>query len=154
MKTTTKKIINIAIKAFFALLILAYGIIFLNLLNNFKERTNGLIILSEVADIRYVLSKYHILYGEYPKTNSGVLINNNFICNYQFTNNSSKCSNGLLRFGKYNNNFIYQNNENDYIIRLKIDHNIKELNCIGNKKAKQKGCEIMVTSSDLKIVEK
>lgn len=153
MKITTKKIINIIIRSFLVILVLICGFIFFNLLNNYKERTSGLIVLSEVSDIRYVLSKYHIMYGEYPKTNSSVLINDNFICNYQITNDLNKCSNSLLRFGKYDNNFIYQSKDNDYVIKLKTNHDIKELDCVGDKKAKQKGCEIIITSNTL-VVEK
>ena len=150
MKLETKKIIKISsiIIVFFAIFVYVY--VSVTSFNKNDIQAKGLVLLSETSDIRSILSKYHIKYGEYPKVNNDTLINNKYLCNYSFSNN--KC-NDNINFRNYNNSFIYEKNVDglDYSIKFSTNYDNKELNCVHDKNTKKRGCSFKINSAGITV---
>jgi len=153
MKLENKKILKISIISIITVVIFLCIYIVITSFNTSDKQAKGLIALSEVGDIRSILVKYHLQYGEYPKTNNDVVLNNMFLCNYSFYNSSKDCNNNFLLFKKYSNNFTYEKNLDglDYSVKFYTNYDNKELGCIHNKKEKKNGCMFRISTSKLSV---
>ncbi len=151
MKIEKNKIIKISILSLVFIIILMYIYFSITLFRKNNIQANGLVLLSETSDIRYLLSKYHLKYGEYPKTDENILLNNKYICNYVFS--EKKCESNQLYFKNYENNFIYESNLDglDYSIKFSTDYDNPDMNCINEKDSDKKGCIYKLNSSSITV---
>lgn len=142
MTEKNKKIIKIIIISVIGLCFAALVTFYINIFMKNNNRTKGLILLSEVTDIRETLNHYHIQYGEYPVTDN-VKINSSFICDYEF--NKNKCTGDKMFFRNYDNIFFYESDEegNSYKIYTTTNYDNELLNCVHDKKEKKKGCKFI-----------
>lgn len=150
MKLEIKKIIKISSILFVFIAVFLYVYISITSFNKNNIQAKGLVLLSETSDIRSVLSKYHLKYGEYPKAIDDTLINEKYLCNYSFT--ESKCNSDMF-FKNYNNSFIYEKNLDglDYSIKFSTNYDNKELGCVHDKKNKKRGCSFKINSSGITV---
>ncbi len=153
MKLKNKKLFKIFIIITIAIVLFFYIYLSVISFNKNDIQTKGLVLLSETSDIRSILSKYHLQYGEYPKSNNDIMLNGLYLCNYSFQNNSNNCDKNILLFKQYGNDFVYEKNSSglDYSIRFTTNYDSAELGCIHTKNENKKGCTFKLSVAGLSV---
>ncbi len=138
MTEKKKKIIKIISIVLIVLAIFASVYFYIKAYSKNKTISKGLVLLSEVTDIRETLNDYHIKYGSYPQTEE-VKLNSSYICDYEF--NNKNCISEKTEFRKYDNIFLYRSNDpGSYEIITQTQYDNEYLGCVHDKKDKIKGC--------------